>query len=57
MLKTLMQYSIVFFKDDDADGNGIPDKEEDKDGDGLPDYLDADVDGDGILDRFQTLKV
>lgn len=44
---------IPDYKDEDSDGDNIPDIEEgliDTDKDGIPDYRDADSDGDGLTD-------
>ena len=44
-------------REDDQDGDGIPDSVEgtgDMDGDGLPNYMDADSDGDGIPDSVEA---
>ncbi|PVD24176.1 hypothetical protein C0Q70_14646 [Pomacea canaliculata] len=42
---------IPDYLDDDANGDGIPDKQQDADGDGIPDYLDDDDNNDGIVDK------
>ncbi|MBU1243266.1 hypothetical protein KJ612_08700, partial [Myxococcota bacterium] len=47
---------IPNFRDDDSDGDGIPDQVEgnsDRDSDGTPNYLDLDSDGDGIPDQVE----
>ncbi|SFR97753.1 hypothetical protein SAMN05216559_1908 [Halomicrobium zhouii] len=49
---------IIDARDDDSDGDRIPDLREgtnDTDGDGTPDYRDPDDDGDGIPTRVEAL--